>query len=897
MTTQAARQAARASRPAVSADAPILAVKITAPGVPEWAVPRPRITKLIAQGRRWCPLTVITAPAGAGKTMALALWAAGEPGPVAWVGPDEFHNRPGVFWAYVVAALRRSGVAVPAPPPAGRRRDAGRVFVLGLAAALAAQDPPLTLVLDDLHLLTDPPVLDELDYVLRNARAGLRLVVSARMDPLPLHRYRLAGQLTEIRASDLAFTSAEAGQLLARHGVTLTADSIESLTQRTEGWAAGLRLAAISMRTHPDPGQFVTELITDDSALTMYLVEEVLNTQPPDVRDMLLSTSILEQVSGEAARELTGNEQARSILPAVARTNGFIQPLGSGWYRYHPLFADVLRLKLRREDPDRVALLHRRAARWYERNGRLTDAVRHAAQAGDWPLAARMVIDGLAISKVIEPQGSPSLADVFQSMPHRETWNEPQPYLVYAAVVLSAGAPETSAAALDAAGGILERLPAGQKATSRLAAALIRLVASLRSGDLIAAAAAAARAQVAVSMLSPGKLARHPDIKAHVLSGRGAVELWSGHLDEAARTLQSAAAAAASGAEDVRADCLGHLALAEALRGRMRHAATAAAQATAALETGEPQPPVPHPAPAALVALAWVHLERYELSEARSRLKQADAALDGTHDKLIGAVAWLVAAGGSLAEGRAAAAAQVIGGIRSGWSVPAWLDQRLSHVESLAYAASGDIQAALAAAGRASSGTSLEAVVTLARAWAAAGDSKNAGRVLAPALATLDGAPDRVRLNAWLVDARLNYDLGDHARGRRSLASALRLAEREQLRLPFALERSWIGPALRRDPELARAHRGMLAPAIGHDQLPALQGAPEQAAILVVERLTAREREVLRHVACMLSTAEVASEMCISTNTVKTHIQHICRKLAATGRGQAVRRARQLELI
>jgi len=169
--------------------------------------------------------------------------------------------------------------------------------------------------------------------------------------------------------------------------------------------------------------------------------------------------------------------------------------------------------------------------------------------------------------------------------------------------------------------------------------------------------------------------------------------------------------------------------------------------------------------------------------------------------------------------------------------------------------------------------------------------------VLAPALATLDGAPDRVRLNAWLVDARLHYDRGDHARGRRSLASALWLAEREQLRMPFAVERSWISPALRRDPELARAHRGPLAPILGHDQLPAPQGAPEQATILVVEPLTAREREVLRHVSSLLSTAEVASEMHISIHTVKTHLKHICRKLAATRRGQAVRRARQLELI
>jgi len=898
MTTQVARQAAaRASRPAVSAAAPVLAVKITAPGVPGWAVPRPRITELIAQGRRWCPLTVITAPAGAGKTMALALWAAAEPGPVAWVGLDESGNRPGVFWAYVVAALRRSGVAVPAPPPAGRGRDAGRVFVLGLAAALAAQDPPLTLVLDDLHLLTDPAMLDELGYVLRNAGAGLRLVVSARMDPLPLHRYRLAGQLTEIRASDLAFTVAEAGLLLARHGVTLTADSIECLTRRTEGWAAGLRVAALSAGAHPGPDQFVTELITQDSALTGYLAAEVLDPQPPAVRDVLLSTSILEQVSGEAARELTGNEQAAGILAAAARANGFIQPLGSGRYRYHPLFAEVLRLTLRVEHPDRIGALHRRAARWHERNGQLADAVRHAAQAGDWPLAARMVIDGLAISQVIEPRGSASLADVFRSMPQRDAWNEPQPYLLCAAVALSAGAPETRAAALDAAEGILERLPAGQEAASRLAAALIRLAASRRNGDLMAAAAAAARAQVLVSMISPATLARHPDIKAHVLSGRGAAELWTGHLDEAARTLESAVAATAPGAQDERAGCLGHLALVEALRGRLGHAAELAVQATAALTAGEPQPPVPHPVPAALVALAWVHLEHYELSEARSRLKQADAALSANPDKLIGAVAWLVAAGGGLAEGRAAAAAQIIGRVRSGWSVPAWLDQRLSHVEARAYAASGDIQTALAAAGRAGSDTSLEAAVTLAHAWAAAGGGENARRVLAPALATLDGAADQVRLNAWLVDARLSYNRGDRARGRRSLASALQLAEPEQLRLPFVLERSWIGPVLRSDPALARSHRSLFSPAVRHDQLPAPPGAPGKATIVVVEPLTEREREVLRHLSGLLSSAEIASELDISIHTVKTHLKNINRKLATTRRGQAVRRARQLKLI
>jgi len=169
--------------------------------------------------------------------------------------------------------------------------------------------------------------------------------------------------------------------------------------------------------------------------------------------------------------------------------------------------------------------------------------------------------------------------------------------------------------------------------------------------------------------------------------------------------------------------------------------------------------------------------------------------------------------------------------------------------------------------------------------------------MLTPALATLSGAPDQVRLNAWLADARLHYDRGEHARGRRSLAIVPRLAECEQLRLPFALERSWIRPVLRRDPELAHAHRYLLAPVLHADQVPAPRMSPQPAALLVVESLTAREREVLRHVAGMLSTAEIASEMHISVNTVKTHLKNSYRKLAATGRGQAVRRACQLELI
>ena len=203
MAAHAAKQVVTGSRgSAAFVRDPILAAKVTAPDVPDWALQLPRITKLIAEGTRWCPLTVVTGPLGAGKTMALTLWAAAEPGPVAWVSLDEYDNRPGAFWPYVVAALRRSGVDVPRTlSTATWGRAAEHVFLLRLASVLAAQNPPVTLVLDDFHLLTQPKVLNGLDFVLRNSGPGLRLVICSRTDPLlPLLRYRLAGELAEIRA-------------------------------------------------------------------------------------------------------------------------------------------------------------------------------------------------------------------------------------------------------------------------------------------------------------------------------------------------------------------------------------------------------------------------------------------------------------------------------------------------------------------------------------------------------------------------------------------------------------------------------------------------------------------------------------------------------------------------
>jgi LuxR family maltose regulon positive regulatory protein len=892
--------AARSKEPVTGAGDPVLMSKITVPRVPAWAVRRPQIDRLLAKGVGG-PLTTVTGPPGSGKTMAIASWAAArsDPATVVWVTLDDYDNRPKVFWSYVVAALRRSGIAIPRVSPTAGRGAADHLFLLRLASVLAAQDPPVVVVLDDLHLVTEQETLSGLAYMLRSATPGLRLVVSSRMDPLlPLHRYRLTGELTEICADDLAFSVPESALLMARQGITLSSDGLERIVGRTEGWAAGVRLAAISLDGHPDPEQFAKEFDAEDSAVTSYLMDEVLNAQPASIRDFLLRTSILNQVSADLARELDDDEQATDVLPALARANAFVRPVGHGWYRYHSLFAAVLRLKLRRECPGQVPELNRRAAQWYQQNGSLGEAVRHAGESGDWRFAARIALDELAIGQLIEPRGNRSLAERFRRMPVSPAWTQAHPLLVQAALELSGADGVLGSAPLDAAEDILERLPATDEIPARLAAAQVRLAVSRRTGDLHAAEAAAARAGTLLKEIPGSYRARHREIHTQVQFGRGAVELWSGDLDQAAATFGLAIAAASdSGGMYERGECLGYLALVKALRGRLSHVADLADRAAGAAEN-RGHWLAEFTSPAASVALAYVHLERNELRQAHGQLKLADGALRIAPDRLIGAIACLVAARCQLAEGNTAAASGMVSRARQGWSPPRWLEHRLMLIQSRVCAAAGDIKSAVDVAERAEPRSAFDAAVTLAQAWLAAGDHQAAGRALAAGVASPDEPPEQVRLEGWLVDARLSYGDSDGVRGRRSLERALQLGKPERLRLAFAMERTWIHPVLRRDPGLARAYQDLLEPSqMSTSRPPARRPDTDQSAPIIIEPLSDREREVLRLLSAMLSTAEIGTEMYISVNTVKTHLRSIYRKLSAARRGEAVRRARELKLI
>jgi LuxR family maltose regulon positive regulatory protein len=345
-----------------------------------------------------------------------------------------------------------------------------------------------------------------------------------------------------------------------------------------------------------------------------------------------------------------------------------------------------------------------------------------------------------------------------------------------------------------------------------------------------------------------------------------------------------------------QADCLGYLALVEALRGRLSRAAELAGEAAGAADSSNG---LAEPAgPAANVALAYVHVERNELRQAHAQLRLADDALRIAPDKLTGAIAWQVAARCLLAEGGTRTALEMVSRARRDWSLPRWLERRLTLIQSRVHAAAGEFQSAVDVAERAEPRSALDVAVALAHARLAAGDHQTAGRALAAGVAGPDEPPDQVRLEGWLMDARLSYDAGDGVRGRRSLEQALRLAKPERLRLAFALERAWIRPVLRRDPELAHAYQNLLEPGLMSNSWPPVRRHDTgQAVPVIVERLSERESEVLRHLSGMLSTAEIATEMYISVNTVKTHLRSIYRKLSADHRGEAVRRARQLKLI
>src|SRR5215211_7605194 len=375
----------------------LLATKLHIPRPRPGFLARPRLTQRLAEGTAR-ELVLVCTPAGFGKTTLLADWARQGERPVAWLSLDEADNDPVRFWRHVAAALdqARPGVASPvAGLLQGQQSASFQAVAATLVNELAGVADAVMLVLDDYHLIQAQSVHESLGFLLEHLPASLRLVVASRADPpLPLARLRARGQLAELRQRDLRFTVEEATTLLRTTvGPDLPADSVAALTARTEGWVAGLQLAGLSLKGHAAPAGFVASFSGSHRYVLDYLTEEVLDRQPDHLLQFLLETSVLERLCGPLCEAVCGRADSQALLEQAERANLFLVPLDEvrGWWRYHHLFADLLRARLAREQPERLPELHRAAAAWCEQHGLVDDAVRHALAAGELAWVARLI--------------------------------------------------------------------------------------------------------------------------------------------------------------------------------------------------------------------------------------------------------------------------------------------------------------------------------------------------------------------------------------------------------------------------------------------------------------------------------------------------------------------------
>src|SRR3989440_12138512 len=422
---------------------PMLTTKLYIPRLRPNVVSRPRLIERLNEGLQR-KLTLISAPAGFGKTTLVSEWVEGIERPTAWLSLDDGENDPARFLAYLIAALQTIAATIgegvlgvlqsPQPPPT-------EAILTALLNEITTLPDNFVLVLDDYHVIDARPVDVALTYLVEHLPPQMHLVIATREDPqLPLARLRARGQLIELRAADLRFTPSEAAEFLTQvMGLNLAAQDIAALEDRTEGWIVGLQLAALSMQGHQDVPGFIRAFAGDHRYIVDYLVEEVLQRQPEAVRSFLLQTAILDRLNGPLCDAVTGQEEGNARLEALERGNVFVVALDDQrhWYRYHHLFAEVLSAHLMAEQPDQVSTLHRRASEWYEQNGSATDAIRHALAARDFARAAGLV--ELAVPAMRRSRQETTVLGWLKALPDQLVRARPVLSVHYAGTLLLSG--------------------------------------------------------------------------------------------------------------------------------------------------------------------------------------------------------------------------------------------------------------------------------------------------------------------------------------------------------------------------------------------------------------------------------------------------------------------------
>ena len=907
----------------------LLATKLHLPRTRPGFVVRPRLTDRLA-GAGEGELVLVCAPAGFGKTALVADWARHGELPVAWLSLDEADNDPARFWRHAAAALdtvcpgvaeRVAGVLGPPPPPAWEG------LVTALVNELAGVAEEVVLVLDDYHLIQAPQVHASVGFLLEHLPASLRLVLASRADPpLPLARLRASGQLTELRQRDLRFTLEEAAELLGGAvGSELSDRAVAALEARTEGWAAGLQLAALSLRGHSDIDAMVERFSGSHRYVLDYLAEQVLDRQPEPLRKFLLETSILKRLSGPLCDAVCGRTDSQAQLEQVERANLFLVPLDEvrGWWRYHHLFADLLRARLEREWPERLAVLDHKAAAWYDAHGLADDAVRHALDAGDSVRAARLVerhVDEL----LLRGEGA-TLQRWLAALPAKLVDSRPRLLLAQARMAFLDGDVDAVQGPLDAAEqvfadaaeepfapsvGTAASLSANIPATIALDRAFL---AELR-GDSEATAAFASQA-----------LAQLGEDEAMLASlGRWhlAVAEWlQGRLPEAERAFASITSTWAASEPTLAAWSSQHLGRIQITRGRL-HAALATYQRVLDLTAAPGRPTLPA-AGIAHVGMAQVAYQRGQLDSA---LQQAAKGVELCRQLAyipplslatgLALLAWIRQARGDRAGAlNAIAEAEQVelspSVIALFNPVPA-LRARLALARGELADAAGWVQAhGLAAEDVPSYPREGEYLVL---AWVLLAEQAPA-RALGllerwHALAVAQGRTGSL-IELRALQALAYADAGDEPSALAALGEALTLAAPEGYLRVFVDE----GPPMaelfrklvagRRQDQGSgvdagpREYRFRLVEAFEQADLP-IRPPVRRGAVVVaglIEPLSARELEVLKLLAAGKPNREIAEELVVTLETAKKHVSHIFDKLGVANRTQAVVRAQELGLM
>ena len=864
-----------------------LPVRGELPHVPSWVVPRAHLADRLDLGVLG-PLTLVTGPSGWGKTLGVASWAASPHAPdgLIWLSLAGVTGDPDLFWELLHDAIVEAGGRSLAPVPPMGSHDSRRRHALALFGTWLHRNGPRLLVLDDYPTGDVGALGRDLEIVLDHARRGLSLVVISHGQPaLAVQRHHVAGDLTRITVPDLAMDWHEVAGVLARHDVDARALTARTVERHTAGWACGVRLAALALRDAPTIGAAMDEA---DRATVDFLASEVLAKTSPRVRELLVRTSMVADVGQDLARAVMGPKADVVITPGIAG-DGFVELRGDGSFCCHPLLRAAAVAELARQPREVGQEAVRRAAQWYVDDDQTTAGLEIAMAGQDWTWVARTLVESYAVPAVLAGAGT----EIVESALAVPAVAAAEP-LLEAAVLVNRGGPEAAEAVLALIAG---PGTADEKAVpDELSEIFVRLAVARARGDADTGLLLATGAKELMAHL---RIERQRELLTMLEAHVGALELCSGELERAEITLRHAVLGATDGNQPSAAqlDCLGQLALLEGFRGNLRQAERQAAPVLSSSTSSETRAGVAH----AHLALAWVHLERAEHVPARQHLDRAAAVRgDGaepwyTTAQLLAEASLFVSIDQPEVALRLLAPAMDAGPLAGEQS--AWMQGQVSVAATSALAATGEPERALEVLARDPGIPRVDGALLAARVRVGLGDVAGARAALQPVAADLPRTPLATQIGCWLLMARLAHEDGESGRARVLVDRALREAAREMMRRPVTHETAWLFPLVDDDPTLRRAHGGYLAglrsSSLGHSPRRPEPGSP---APMVVETLTVREAQVLALLAEMCSTEEIANELFLSVNTVKTYVRGILRKLYVNRRVDAVRRGRELGL-